>query len=84
MPQPLKSMRNLTFGRLRVLKHAGTARNGSLWECLCDCGTLTTKCGSALRRGHTRSCGCLRRATGRAAAKRLNAASELRKQPEHA
>lgn len=28
------------------------------WECLCDCGKITVVDGPALKRGHTRSCGC--------------------------
>jgi hypothetical protein len=31
------------------------------WFCLCDCGTERTVTGSSLRRGVSKSCGCLRR-----------------------
>lgn len=64
------------FGRLRVIRREGTKRfpSGvtlSLWRCLCDpalggCGTECLKTSSALLRGSTRSCGCLRRELMRA------------------
>ena len=60
-----------TFGRLRVLRRAGTYRtmNGApivKWRCLCDpelggCGTETTVLVVNLRNGHTTSCGCYAR-----------------------
>jgi len=55
------------FGRLQVLKCAGTWRPEprsharSLWECRCECGARIAIIGTALTRGHTRSCGCLQR-----------------------
>lgn len=36
-----------------------------MWNCECDCGNTTIVCGSSLRKGHTRSCGCLVRETTR-------------------
>lgn len=48
------------FGRLTVLSAAGSDKWGNLlWECECDCGSETFVTGSHLRRGTTRSCGCL-------------------------
>lgn len=33
--------------------------NGSMiWECICDCGNITTATYSNLKRGHKKSCGC--------------------------
>ena len=29
------------------------------WLCRCDCGTEAVVCGSSLRSGHSKSCGCL-------------------------
>jgi len=43
------------FGRLIVLSYVGK----SLWQCKCECGKITTKDGSRLRVGKTKSCGCL-------------------------
>lgn len=55
------------FGRLMVIKKAGTASaNGNVkWFCRCDCGNQTLVDGYALRKGTTRSCGCLRREVSR-------------------
>src|SRR5260370_25805059 len=53
------------YGRLTVLSQTrkvrpgGTIRRGA--ECRCDCGTVTTVEISDLKRGITRSCGCLSR-----------------------
>lgn len=49
------------YGRLRVIrKHAApSSSGGSLWDCLCDCGTKKTINGSNLRNGSVQSCGCL-------------------------
>lgn len=55
------------FGRLTVVKFAGTekcGRNGhvhSLFECLCSCGNSAIASGDNLKRGHTKSCGCLQK-----------------------
>lgn len=53
---------NQIFHRLKVKKEAGRDRWGQiLWECECSCGSekkvLAT--GGDLRRGNTKSCGCL-------------------------
>lgn len=49
------------FGRLVAVKWIGRSRRGQrLWRCECDCGKMVEVGLSALRRGHTRSCGCLR------------------------
>lgn len=58
-----------TYGRLRVLRRAGSVprgRGGELraaWECLCDpsiggCGRTAVKHSNCLRSGNTKSCGC--------------------------
>ena len=51
------------FGRLTVLsrslaEHAGTSRNYR-WNCMCDCGKTFTADAGSLKRGRTKSCGCL-------------------------
>jgi hypothetical protein len=60
------------FGRLVVEKRAQTvARNGNVcWLCQCDCGRRVVVEGYALRKGITRSCGCLRREVSRQNARR--------------
>jgi hypothetical protein len=50
------------FGRLIVLDLAGITDDGKhRWECLCECGGRTVAQGHDLLRGHTQSCGCLRK-----------------------
>ena len=51
------------FGRLVVLREtAHRDKNGTIvWDCQCDCGNECTATTSNLRRGDTRSCGCLRK-----------------------
>lgn len=54
------------FGRLtvkeKVLSHNTT---NATWLCVCDCGNTTKVLGTTLRRGESRSCGCLKRELGR-------------------
>ncbi len=48
------------FGRLRVIKRSkkrGPSRE-VLWFCRCRCGKIVKICGSSLRSGHAKSCGC--------------------------
>lgn len=49
------------FENLTVLSRGGTNGWGeAMWVCRCDCGSSVVVRGSALRRGHTTSCGCKR------------------------
>ena len=49
------------YNRLTVLEYAGNTRAGdSIWLCRCECGTLTKVARGELRKGSTKSCGCLR------------------------
>lgn len=55
------------FDQLCVLRaHPERIANCVAWVCRCDCGTECVVSGALLRDGRTRSCGCLRRALGRA------------------
>jgi hypothetical protein len=49
------------FGRLTAIKIVPekSKGDGAYWECLCDCGKTVTVIASSLKRGNTRSCGCL-------------------------
>ena len=49
------------IGRLTVLYQDSLIhKDEAYWICRCDCGTITSPVrGSALRNGHTLSCGCL-------------------------
>lgn len=52
------------YGRLTVVCRAGSAKSGGArWLCQCDCGGKKVVLGSKLRRGETRSCGCLEQET---------------------
>jgi hypothetical protein len=51
-----------TFGRLTVIREAGHDHRGYvLWTCQCTCGTEKAVPGVELRRGDSKSCGCLQR-----------------------
>jgi hypothetical protein len=50
------------YGRLTVVGEAGVTKyHDRLFECDCECGSRVVVLGLLLRRGDTRSCGCLRR-----------------------
>jgi len=58
----LKDLSNRSFGLLTVKSRAENSKGGkSRWNCVCDCGNITTVQGSDLSSNHTRSCGCLGR-----------------------
>lgn len=55
-----KDITKLRFGRLVAIERNGLDRGGVvMWDCLCDCGNKKTISGGSLRRGDTKSCGCL-------------------------
>jgi len=67
MAAPLADVARERFGRLTAIMATGQKKHGrAVWACRCDCGQLAEVTISALRKGDTRSCGCLRRETGRA------------------
>jgi hypothetical protein len=48
------------FGKLTAVKREGTDKEGkALWLCKCECGNETITTGKRLRKGITRSCGCI-------------------------
>lgn len=53
------------FGRLTVIEELPERNKQGLivYKCQCDCGQYTNVIGRELRRGHTKSCGCLVRDT---------------------
>lgn len=51
------------YGRLTVIRSAGSHKGYALWLCRCSCGAETIARGSDLRSGHKRSCGCLEQET---------------------
>ena len=59
----MKDYTGLRFGRLVVTgRSEKKGSNGdAYWECRCDCGNSKTVSMTALNRGYTKSCGCLKR-----------------------
>lgn len=79
---PHKLFQDLTgmrFGRLVVQSFAGERKNDRVWLCLCDCSNQKLAGGRVLRRGLTKSCGCLVTDTS----KRLFTTHGLSKSPEY-
>lgn len=52
---------NQRFGRLIALKTARRRFSNAIWQCQCDCGNITFVSGTELRKGHSKSCGCLQK-----------------------
>lgn len=49
------------YGRLTLIEKIGYTKHGhAVWHCRCSCGTDTWPTMPSLRRGNTKSCGCLR------------------------
>lgn len=63
------------FGRLRVIQDSGERRTVDkviMWRCKCDCGNIVFIDGKSLRRGDTKSCGCLNKEKSRKRIIQLN------------
>lgn len=54
-------LRKQKFGRLTAIKIVEKTKSGNRWLCSCECGNKTIVVSSELRRGSTKSCGCLRK-----------------------
>lgn len=52
-------LKNNVYGRLKVLSLVELTKYGSLWKCECSCGKLKNILSYNLRKGLTKSCGCL-------------------------
>lgn len=62
MPRQRLNLVGKRFGRLVVIELAGShKKQGTRWRCRCECGVETVVFRSHLTRGHTQSCGCLRK-----------------------
>ena len=60
LPKKAKDITGQRFGRLIALGPVGKNDNSNvIWLCVCDCGKITNVVGDYLRKGGTRSCGCL-------------------------
>ena len=53
------------YGKLSVIEEMPREKGDQVirWRCRCDCGRETVVCGTSLRSGNTKSCGCLHRET---------------------
>lgn len=61
-PQARSNREGKVFGRLTVFEDLGPDGNGNRWwGCQCECGTKVAVRSRELDRGHTQSCGCLKR-----------------------
>lgn len=64
--QKLIDLTGKQFGRLTVIKRNGTyispkkTSRSPRWLCICDCGREVNITGRDLKRGSTKSCGCLK------------------------
>ena len=58
---PLIDLVGKRFGRLTVIRKSISRNNFLYWVALCDCGQTVEVLGQSLRRGETKSCGCLQR-----------------------
>lgn len=55
-----KDISGLISGRLLVLPlFSVNERKEAMWFCKCECGNIVKVKGGSLKRGHTKSCGCL-------------------------
>lgn len=57
----MEDLTNKKFGLLTVIGVSikRTKCNARNWDCICECGGKTTTQGYNLKRGNTKSCGCL-------------------------
>lgn len=62
MGRPATNLVGQIFGRLTVIERAENANDGhARWLCKCECGKTTIVNSNVLKKGHTKSCGCLNR-----------------------
>lgn len=59
VPHNFVDLTGRQFGRLTVLRYAGSVNRKTRWECVCSCGVIKNITYQNLMRGHTKSCGCL-------------------------
>lgn len=60
MPRYVIDIAGQRFGRVFVVRRAGLESKSATWLCQCDCGKTFVAFGGNLRKGDTKSCGCLR------------------------
>lgn len=57
-----KDIAGQRFGMLVTIALEGIHGRSAHWTCACDCGNTTVVSGHCLRRGQTKSCGCIKSA----------------------
>lgn len=59
----MNNISGMKFGRLTAIRKLSerTPCKHILWECACDCGNIIKVTSTDLKRGNTKSCGCLKR-----------------------
>lgn len=60
-----EDLTNREFGWLKVLGSEKDSRNHTVWKCQCRCGNIKFVEGKNLRSGAVKSCGCMRKVTGK-------------------
>ena len=55
----VKDITGNVYGRLTVVSLEELRRGKAFWRCQCECGNTSVVAGDKLRRGITKSCGCL-------------------------
>lgn len=62
MQRKAEDLTGQRYGRLVAVSRDNTTRqHETMWDCLCDCGGVKSVRRSALKTGHTKSCGCYER-----------------------
>lgn len=56
----MSDLKNLIFGKWKVLESAGKRGKHKIWKCICDCGIIKEVHETNLVTGKTISCGCHR------------------------
>jgi hypothetical protein len=55
----VKDISGMRFGMLTALGKVRVENTNAVWNCKCDCGKITEALACNLKKGHTKSCGCL-------------------------
>jgi hypothetical protein len=68
----------MRYGRLKVIKQQGSVNRHAAWLCECECGNRVVKFARHLKRGSTKSCGCLKSETSMLNCRKLNRTENTR------
>ena len=60
LPRQVENLTGRRFGRLVVVEFAGVRDRKATWLCHCDCGNSHIVRSNCLKKGATKSCGCLK------------------------